>query len=392
MITQPRLLRAAAWKVLAALIVLPAFWTAGVRAQENIDTRWMPWIGCWEPTADILESPLVCVVPNAQGAELVTVQQGSVRSRELLRTDGGRAEITREGCRGWERAEFSPDGRRVYVSSELTCEGGGSRTTSGLLSMASPTEWLDVRAVDLGDEPVALTQRYRLASKSRTEEAGYGDLVTDRGLAQRAARVAAARRLTVEDVQDAAEHVDAAAVEAWVARRHPRFSLDGKRLVELADAGVPSRVIDVMIAVTYPRRFTLGGGAAVAQADHDESRGTYGDRWVRGGYGAYFDPFWQLRYGYPFGYGYGYGYGGFGFTGYGFYPGYTPVVVDVGRATASHGRVVNGRGYRGRGSRGRSSPSAGRAPSIPAASGSPSRSGSSRGSSSGRKAKRRGGR
>jgi len=399
MSAQPRFRSGATWKALAALVVLPAFWVTGVQAQQDIDTRWMPWMGCWEPTADILEAPLVCVVPNAQGAELVTLAQGSVRSRELLRTDGERAEIAREGCHGWERAEFSADGHRVYVHSELTCEGGGARTTSGLLSMASPTAWLDIRAVDVGDEPVALTQRYRLASRSRTEDAGYGDLIADRGLAQRAARVAAARRLTVDDVMDAAEHVDATAVEAWVARRHQRFALNGKRLVELADAGVPPGVIDVMIAVSYPRRFTLGGGAAVAQAENAEYGGEYRgpSRWLGGIYGGYYDPFWQLRYGYPFGYGYGsgygYGYGGFGFTGYGFYPGYTPVVVDVGRATVSHGRVVKGQGYRrGRSSSGgRSRPSAGRVPSARGASGSVARSGGSRGSSSGRKAKRRGG-
>ena len=47
-------------------------------------------------------------------------------------------------------------------------------------------------------------------------------------------------------------------------RRASRFNINSKTLVALDDAGVPDRVIDLMVALTFPKRFVVerAGGSA----------------------------------------------------------------------------------------------------------------------------------
>ena len=83
-------------------------------------------------------------------------------------------------------------------------------------------------------------------------------------MAIQAARIYAARNIWLEDVAEAAERVDAKAVEAWVAERGERFAIDADALVKLADAGVSESIIDVVVAVSYPERFAIAGEAGAS--------------------------------------------------------------------------------------------------------------------------------
>ena len=112
-------------------------------AQEVVDSRWAPWIGCWQDLDEMAQAPLLCVVPldREAGVELLTVLDGQVVSRESIVTDGEQHLLTREECGGWERAEFSGDARRIYVRSEFNCGDSSPRTSTGVMSMVSPSEW-----------------------------------------------------------------------------------------------------------------------------------------------------------------------------------------------------------------------------------------------------------
>jgi hypothetical protein len=149
-------------------------------------------------------------------------------------------------------------------------------------------------------------------------------------------------------------------------------------------------VIDVMVALSYPRTFTVGtAGIQPVPTPMDGSRdisGAYGyapyggwdpygyyspyglDPYFRSGL-AFGNPFACGAYGYsglygcPYGYGaYGYnpyspfgygGYGGYGYNPYGYNGGYNGwmygggivVIQGSGAVSQPHGRVVNGRGY-----------------------------------------------
>jgi hypothetical protein len=364
---------------------------------------WTPFVGCWEPLDAGDQAGLLCFRPSGTGVEMFNVVEGEVAASEQIAADGSPRPVSAEGCTGFESATFSEDGLRVFSRSEFTC-GDDVRAGSGVMSFISPTQWIDVRSLEVEGEPVAWVQRYALADAEALTEQGVEDPADfDRTLV-RAARTRAARDIEVDDVEEAVRRIEARAVEVWVATNETALELSGSELVRLADAGVPESVIDVMVAVSYPDRFVLSPeGAAAAE----RVGGGYYDSGYRRGFRSYlWDPYYRpVGFGYypysPFGY-YGYGFGGsYGY--YGGYYGYRPTTVIVQPVSPSTGgRMVPGRGYT------RGSSSAGSGGATPRSSvgerpaSAPSRSGGgaarsdgssssgSSGSSSGRTARPRG--
>lgn len=370
---------------------------AGDASAQDVDARWLPWIGCWEPTKETTDTDLVCIRPSEQAGavEMLSISGSDVVGREVLWGDGQRHETSRESCTGWEQGAFSPDGRRVYLSSSQTCGGGEPQVTDGVFAFASSAEWLDIRATGMGGKSMAFVQRFRVAEPALAEAAGFGDLVTDRRWPSRTARMVAASAMDEDDVIEASRRLPSDAVEALLAERAQPLELTAAKLVRMADAGVSAEAIDIAVAVSYPDRFRLNATDSRVQASALD-QGSLRRRW---GYAEamYYDPFyapWGLRYGY-YGYGYGYGYG-FGYDpllygwGWGGYGGYTPWVSVVEPVRPDHGRVINGRGY-SRGSGSTAGVTGGSSWSGSGASGSSAGSGGGGGSGSGRTAHHRGG-
>lgn len=391
----------------AGLLALAATATAQpVAGTGGADGRWLPYMGCWESTGSGPEGAegadgMLCIRPaiDQEGVEFLSVSDGSVVETQLRPADGRRQQVAREGCRGWERASFSADGRRIYLRSEFTCEGGVQRTTSGIMTMVSPYEWMDVQSVSVDGRAQPWVQRYRLAPPSRVSDAGLGDIASGLGMAVESARMAAAEHPEISDVIEASGAVDVGAVEAWIAELRDPFRVDAEALLRMSDAGVDERVIDVVVAVSYPERFDVeGDGYEADRADRRvatrrprgvRGRGWYGSSW---GYHPY-DPYYYGRYS---AYGHYYRPWGVYGAGFGFYRGYRPsVIVIEPRSSSPRGRVVNGRGY----TRSRGSSDAGTRSIVPSrgssSGGSISPAGASRGGSSstttGRKAKKKGG-
>ena len=388
---EPRLARIGPALLVAAVAMLTAGPLANLAAQE-MDGRWLAFMGCWQPvrtstTADAPES-LLCFQPSASeaGVEMVWVEDGEITSREVVRADGQPRESSLEGCRGSRRAAFASRPGRVFMRVDQTCDGGVERASSGMFAMISPEVWIDTRVVTVDDAKLTWVTRYRLAMQSEADAVGLGEIAADRSLAVRSMRLAASGSYSVEDVVEAAQNVDPEAVEAWVVEHESPLEVDAGRLVQLADAGVPEDVIDMMIARSYPAHFALSSEGAVGNQPALGYGGLYDPFF--GGYSRWGYPYSRFGfgyqsslYGYGFPYGYGYGYG----HGYGY--GYGPGIIRVGD-TNNGGRVIAGRGY----SSGQSSGSATRF--IGSSRGTPSigrSSGSSGGSSTGRTARRRGG-
>ena len=396
----------------AAAVVALGGAPAALNGQEaETKTGWQPYLGCWEPqlaasgdwmlSGTEVDEGILCFVPGGADVEMLTVVEGSIAYRESFRTDGQPRAIEQEGCTGQESARFSDDRRRIYTVSEMSCEGEAPRRSTGIISMPSPGEWLDVRAIEMNGVSTAWSQWYQRTDGSVLRELGFADLDRPSPFSVRGATAYANTVITIDDVIDASGNVDPRAVEGWIAAVRQEFiNLDADDLIRLEEGGVSTKVIDVVVAVSFPGRFAFGQSEA-APADGFEdprvARTIYADRCS-----YYNDPFYYgsrygnrgysrgCGYGYGYGYGgYGYGYGGYGY-GYGGYGGsYVPVVVNVDRAPRSTGgRVVAGRGYRGPRSIG-STGSSGRGGSWVGSSG--GSRGSSGGSSGGRKAKRRGG-
>lgn len=388
---------------------------------QQPDGRWLPWLGCWEPVdpqtrTSLPGDVLVCVrAAGGAEAEITTIADGESTTRRIV-ANNTRRDVTPAGCTGWESAAWSEDGRRVFLNSELVCEGNVQRTQSGVMAWVSPTEWIDAQSVGLGDERAPRVQRFRMVTEERTRQAGFEPIGAERGELARASRTIAAAPLEIEDVREAAERVDQVALQALLVERGEGFELDANRIAALADEGLNEEVIDLMVALSFPGIFRVDQTAMDGEFRPDERRGDRADDpyWRRRDPYGWYDPFdWGYygRYGsrYCSGWGlgyYGYGVGGCGGYGYGY--GYNPwgygygygipviIIRDDDPRPDQGGRVIAGRGYtrsnpgddsrhaRPRGSSGSSTVGASRGSSGGSASGSGTmtRSGASSGKAS----------
>ena len=338
-----------------ALAALP-----GSAFAQEAETRlgWQPYLGCWaqpahlvevdRPEGEVAEEGVLCFVAAGSDVEMLTIANGVITHREPFPADGQPRTVEQDGCRGTETARFSDDRRRIYTTSEATCEDGALRRSTGIISMPGLSEWLDVRAMEVDGRATAWSQWYQRTSTDVLEDLGIESGQFETPLAVRGASMYAAARIMIDDVIDASMNVHPKAVEAWLAEVGQPFArLDAEQLVRLADAGVPAEVIDVVVAVSFPERFALNRQDAYAERGDAIYPRTV---WLQRDYGPFGYGYFN-RYGYysPYGY-YGNRYGGGYWGGYYGWGGgyYTPVVVDVTRTERqSGGRVIAGRGYSG---------------------------------------------
>lgn len=376
--------------LLAAAVLFGSAVAAGAQNTQlaSTDGRWAPWVGCWQATtADDAATltpapnkalPVVCVVPAAgsQGVDLVTVEGGTV-TPERVDANGTQREVNREGCKGWEKADFSPDAKRIYLRSQHECSGNRTRTSTGIMSISPNGEWLDVEGVKVGANGGVRVVHYGRVPVPAALDASMKLALEGNKLATTTAFLAASDSVRVADVIEATKHVDPLVVQTWLAQRGQGFGIDAKRLNQLADAKVPSNVIDVMVALSYPRSFAINLAQADGQVVPTEQTRANAEESLRDGPTVYmnnWDPFYSSSYGYYSRYGYR---GGYGYAGY--YPGYwyqgVPVIITRPSGTVdvpqqdTRGRMVKGSGYT-------------RPPNRDGGSGSPRGSTSSGGSSS----------
>lgn len=324
---------------LAAAAVLLA--APGASAQQGADgPRWQAWYGCWQSDAEASRATdaqgsdeVLCVIPgaSADAAEFVSIADGAVQARVAVRADGLQHDAAREGCSGWERAEWAAGGTRLYLESDFRCDGGIDRRSSGLMAFTGGGDWLDVQTVASGANSGVNVIRYRPAPASATVPADIASAMGDRAMVSSAARMAAVDRVGPAEVIDASQRMDDRAVEAWLVERGQSFTVDGASLTRMADGGVSDRVIDLLVALSYPEVFALDDGADTRAAP-GVVRGPVWDPWYGPRYRGY----------YPYGGRYG-GYYGGGY--YGGYPGV--VVVRQPRGSGGNGgQAVRGEGYR----------------------------------------------
>jgi hypothetical protein len=226
------------------------------------------------------------------------------------------------------------------------------------MSTAANGDWLDVVGVAMRDNIGVRVLRHRASVVLATLPAEIASAID----AAPRPRVALGALLPIGDAEivDASHHVNAAVVEAWLAETRQAFTVNAARLIRLADAGVEGRVIDMVVALSYPRAFAVkpsptgvgalatndgGGGGIVTGLGSFSDCGPYTsglslygwDGCSPYGYGMYGSQYGYSRYGNLYGYDGWYLAGG------------EPIVIvrppDGGSSASTHGQVVNGRGY-----------------------------------------------
>lgn len=334
------------------------------------DGRWHAWLGCWEPVrspdapATATTPPTVCVVPSGatEGVEFVTIVDGRIAERKTVQASE-RQPLQVGNCEGWERVFWSEDGQRLYRSSEQNCPGQVTRKATGVMAITDDGEWLQVEGIASAGEGGVRLMKYRPVTQDGDIPAEIRVALRQWNEAAAAGRLAAAGVVSLEDVVEASSHLDAPVVEAWLFERRPELRVDADRLRKLAEAGVSERVIDLVVALSYPDVFAINTDTrSSAKREQDRDYGRARPFHPSGrifGWDPFYDPWfdgWMYSpYGLGYGYGYGYGYnrGYYGSRyGYGGYYG-SPIVIvprepsDGGRASEGRGRAVKGRGYVG---------------------------------------------
>ena len=310
--------------------------------------RWQAFFGCWTSTDPGVANSVLCFTPDGAGVEVSTVVDGEPASTESVLADGQERMVEIEGCTGFRSVEFSLDGRRVFTRSRVAC-ADETRSNSGVMAFVAPDRWVDVRSIEIGGEPVTWMQEYRPVDPEWFYEHGIQDPSVLDHQTVLAMRLRASQPIGNVDVEEAASHIATGAVEMWVAVQPSAFTLDASEIVRLADSGMPTSLIDLMVAVSYPDRFavSLDGAATIYEPEPEPSVVQYSIPRRRPSRSYFFDPYFISgpyrygRYGYPVNRYYISYWGGFPV-----YSVYAPrTIVIQPREPSSQGRMVNGFGY-----------------------------------------------
>lgn len=339
----------------AALLAIGAV-PPPARAQDTtVDSRWQAYLGCWEPMASA--KTVLCVVPAAGTAavDLVKIEKGEVVAAERLVATGERVATAHGDCTGWQSAAWSSIADRLYLRSENTCPSSGTRSGTGMIAMTRIGHLLYIQGATLGLETGVRVERYREASDDLVLPSEVKDALRPEITPTMQARAAATAPLSIDDVVEASRHVGAAITEAWLVERGGPFTVDAKRLIALAKAGVPTRTIDLLVALAYPSAFAVNPATGQGERRQVEKSSSAPANQVYANAAYPECSYDYLFYGYSSYYCdgmYGYGYGYYPY-GNGWYPGDYPVTIiytgssggSGGGGSHPHGRVVNGQGY-----------------------------------------------
>jgi hypothetical protein len=185
------------------------------------DARWYPWIGCWERSGEAgASAQLTCVRPSTgASADIMTIANGVVESREHLVVDGQPHPIDKDGCHGSQTATWSASGNRIYVGSAYSCSGSLHGRSTRMFAILPSGVWLDVRDVHAGGGWVETMTRFHDVGLPNSVPADVRSQIAHHELAAATARAAASAPVASGDIAEAMRAVDTAVVQSWLSAR-----------------------------------------------------------------------------------------------------------------------------------------------------------------------------
>jgi hypothetical protein len=328
----------------------------------EIEARWAPWLGCWRAEDDLTGTGLrLCITPESvAGVKMLTLLDDDLRMTETVIPDKVTRPIADRECRGTGRSEWSRNNQRLFRFTEVTCGSESPRKLSGVSFLLEGPILVDVQLADLSDNKSVRVRRFHRSGNHKLPDGSFAPRSADvRGSAVGAP-------WTVDDVIEATSKIPSDAVQAAISEAGAGFRLDKHALLAMDKAGVSSNVIDLMVALSYPKRFVVERATAAPMDDSGYFGSPIGwwdpflspvipfsllGRDCFSSYYAYGPSYGCGRFYSAYGMGFGYPYYGYGYYPYG-YPGW--VTVGNGSSTVApgpdpngspEGRVVNGRGY-----------------------------------------------
>jgi hypothetical protein len=315
------------------------------RVAVDIDSRWLPWIGSWR-----LVSETVDTADEKQGGDFVlrispgdernTVKMKAFQGKTVLFedaivTNGLSQPLKNKKCSGWFQYSWSETGKRLLFESKSSCPDEPLQKISGLSIINEYGEWLDIQLLQRGDDRVITLRRYSPVPDSARDAGQYKTGEIHPG------RVSAGTGFSIDEVVELSRKVAPEVLEAAMVEYYEPFPIDSKTLVYLSDSGVSSHIVDLMVALSYPEKFSVEP-QTVSIAPRDDSAQSGGDvYYVNPPYGSYyiFDPYFPWYWS-PYTYSLYWG------SGWGVWPGYYAYYPSrIYRDRSSSGRLVAGHGY-----------------------------------------------
>ena len=232
-------------------------------AAAQVDARFAAWIGCWRLDDDLAGTGArMCITPEKGGVRMQTVVGTQRGIDEVVIGDAVAHPIADAECKGTELAEWSADGARLFRTTSVTCGKEAPRTIKSVAFMAPGPSWINVQHVSGAAADTAVrVQRYRRAANQQLAD-GSKAPQPEAGLTLRTSPETT--KWSIEDVIEASGKVPAEVVQAALTEVRHGFDMNKRTLVMLDDGGVDKGVIDLMVALTYPKRFVVerrGGGS-----------------------------------------------------------------------------------------------------------------------------------
>jgi hypothetical protein len=319
----------------------------GFDPSEKLDPRWFPWIGSWRLISDNVASTeagrikniTLDITPGDGGGSVAMkgLQDETLWLDKQIKVDGLRHALNQEDCEGWYTYTWSDTGKRLLFDSQLACSDGLSRTIAGISFFIDTIEWADIQLVTSGKNRAITIRRYQVAGGEGRTPVIAGETYL--------ARATAGSNFSIEELIELNNRLDPQILEAALVEMHKPFNLDSKTLVGLADAGVPSQVLDLVVALSFPEKFTVERYTSEPVREADSGRRTSNTVYCQGcapfGIWSFYDPFFRWYWRSP---GWFYGYWGWGgWPGY-----YPPIWIPPGHGgdyRISGGRLIAGQGY-----------------------------------------------
>jgi hypothetical protein len=206
--------------------------SAGAQTQRSAsattdDARWYPWIGCWQRSGEGASTRYTCVKPSSDGsADILTIANGAVESREHLVVDGVPHPIDRDGCRGSQTATWASSGNRIYIGAAYSCSGGMHGRSTRMFAILPSGIWLELRDVHSGGGWAETITRFHDVGVPASVPADVRSEISRRELAIATARAAASAPVSASDIAEATRSVDTVVVQSWLAARGQAFAVD----------------------------------------------------------------------------------------------------------------------------------------------------------------------
>lgn len=227
---------------------------------KNLDARWLPWIGSWQMVSvnatenTVKDQYLFTISPSGDSGNSITMKgfhDEKVLSRETIITDGMRHPLTNDKCTGWYTYSWSETGKRLLLKSESNCQGELQRLISGMSIIDDTGEWVDIQLLQNGKGKAVTIRRYRNVDNASVGPGGINEATPA------FARSSAGSNFSISEIIELSAKVEPEVLEAALLELRKPFPINSKQLEHLADSKIPSEIIDLMVALSFPDDFTV---------------------------------------------------------------------------------------------------------------------------------------